>query len=105
LDTKNIYPNDQVNNGAEISNNFLTVGALNFKYGPELVANFSNYGKINVDVFAPGVKIYAPVPDNKYRHLQGTSMASPNVEFVATQTQSYHTSAVSATIKSKKLKT
>jgi subtilisin family serine protease len=92
LDTKNIYPNDQVNNGAEISNNFLTVGALNFKYGPELVANFSNYGKINVDVFAPGVKIYAPVPDNKYRHLQGTSMASPNVEFVATRLTDYHTS-------------
>jgi len=99
LDTKNIYPNDQVNNGAEISNNFLTVGALNFKYGPELVANFSNYGKINVDVFAPGVKIYAPVPHNKYRHLQGTSMASPNVAGVAALIRSYYPKLKAAQVK------
>ena len=72
VDTVDRYPNDQVGNGAEISNNVLVVGALNHKYGSELVATFSNYGKINVDVFAPGVKIYATVPHNKYKHLQGT---------------------------------
>ncbi|PHS06798.1 MAG: peptidase S8 [Kordia sp.] len=99
LDTKNIYPNDQVNNGAEIANNFLTVGALNYKYGSELVATFSNYGKINVDVFAPGVKIYAPVPHNKYKHLQGTSMASPNVAGVAALIRSYYPKLKAAQVK------
>lgn len=99
LDTKNIYPNDQFDNGAEISNNFLTVGALNYKYGSQLVANFSNYGKINVDVFAPGVKIYATVPHNKYKHLQGTSMASPNVAGVAALIRSYYPKLKAAQVK------
>jgi subtilisin family serine protease len=99
IDTKNVFPNDQINNGAEISNNFLTVGALNFKYGEELVANFSNYGKINVDVFAPGVKIYSTTPNNKYRHLQGTSMASPNVAGVAALIRSYYPKLKAAQVK------
>jgi subtilisin family serine protease len=99
IDTKNIYPNDQVNNGSEISNNFLTVGALNYKYGEELIARFSNYGKINVDVFAPGVKIYSTVPNNKYRHLQGTSMASPNVAGVAALIRSYYPKLKAAQVK------
>lgn len=42
-----------------------------------LRASFSNYNGKMVDVFAPGDKIYSPVPDGKYEYLQGTSMASP----------------------------
>ena len=99
LDVKATYPNDQVNNGPEISNNFLTVGALNYKYGPQLVANFSNYGKINVDVFAPGVKIYATTPNNSYKHLQGTSMASPNVAGVAALIRSYYPKLTAGQVK------
>ncbi len=99
LDTNASFPNDQVNNGQEIADNFLTVGALNFKYGPELVAKFSNYGKVNVDVFAPGVKIYATVPNNKYKHLQGTSMASPNVAGVAALIRSYFPKLTASQVK------
>lgn len=90
LDTVNIYPNDQIDNGTELANSFLTVGALNYEYGKDMVANFSNYGKINVDVFAPGVKIWATTPLNTYEFLQGTSMASPEVAGVAAVIRSYY---------------
>jgi subtilisin family serine protease len=41
-------------------------------------------------VFAPGVKIYASTPNNKYQFLQGTSMAAPNVAGVAALIRSYY---------------
>ncbi|SDW19640.1 S8 family peptidase [Aequorivita viscosa] len=90
LDTVNVYPNDQFDNSDEIADSFLTVGALNFEFGDKMVANFSNYGKINVDVFAPGVKIWATTPLNTYEFLQGTSMAAPNVAGVAAVIRSYY---------------
>ncbi|MFA5618694.1 MAG: S8 family serine peptidase [Weeksellaceae bacterium] len=54
----------------------ITVGAST-RYNDRLKASFSNFGAVKVDLFAPGTEIYAPVPDQKYRYLQGTSMASP----------------------------
>ena len=90
LDTVNIYPNDQVDNGPEMADSFLTVGALNYEYGDKMVANFSNYGKINVDVFAPGVKIWSTTPLNTYEFLQGTSMAAPEVAGIAAVIRSYY---------------
>ena len=77
------FPNDQVNNGPEISDNVITVGALAPKYGSEMLAGFSNYGDINVDVFAPGGDIYSTVPGSKYEFNSGTSMAAPGVAGVA----------------------
>ena len=90
-DSKNVsYPNDQLDNISEFSDTFLTVGALNIKYGSEMIASFSNYGKSNVDVFAPGVRIYSTTPDNNYEFLQGTSMASPATAGVAAMLRSYY---------------
>ncbi|AZQ43176.1 S8 family serine peptidase [Nonlabens ponticola] len=82
-DVTQVYPQDQEGAGEEISDNFLTVGALNYRYGPNVVANFSNYGGRSVDVFAPGVAVYSTAPNNKYRNAGGTSMASPAVAGVA----------------------
>jgi len=90
LDGKQVYPNDQELVGTEISDTFLTVGALNYKYGGELVANFSNFGKTSVDVFGPGVKIWSTTPLNTYEYLQGTSMAAPNVAGVAAMVRSHY---------------
>lgn len=90
LDTIQVYPNDQKGTGAEMGNTFITIGALNYKYGSEMVADFSNYGKSNVDVFAPGVKIWSTTPLNTYEFLQGTSMAAPAVSGVAAMIRSYY---------------
>ncbi|HEY4617354.1 MAG TPA: S8 family peptidase [Flavobacterium sp.] len=88
---KNIsFPNDSEDNKKEFAGNVLTVGAVNNIYGPTLVAAFSNYGSINVDVYAPGMEIYASVPNNKYKYEQGTSMASPNAAGVAALVRSYY---------------
>lgn len=41
-------------------------------------AIFSNYGK-QTNISAPGVEIYSAAPNNEFKFLQGTSMASPIV--------------------------
>lgn len=93
------YPNDNKNGGAEISTNFLSIGALNPVYGEDMVASFSNYGKEDVDIFSPGVQIYATTPNNSYEFLQGTSMASPNAAGVAALIRSYYPNLTAAQVK------
>ncbi len=90
IDYANNYPNDSDDKKTEFADNLITIGALNYEYGNKVVARFSNFGKLNVDVFAPGVKIYASTPSNTYKLLQGTSMASPNVAGVAALIRSYY---------------
>lgn len=93
------FPNDQVNNGPEIADNVITVGALNPKYGSELVASYSNYGKINVDIFAPGTDIYSTYPNNDYEYSPGTSMAAPGVAGVAALVMSQYPNLTAAQVK------
>lgn len=99
LDTKNVYPNDSKDNSAEVSDNFLTVGALNYAYGSGLIATFSNYGKKNVDVFAPGTKMWATTPNNEYEFMQGTSMAAPAATGVAALIRSYYPDLTASQVK------
>ncbi|WDF63663.1 S8 family peptidase [Flavobacterium sp. KACC 22763] len=99
-EAKNInYPNDSEDNVKEFADNLITIGAINKSYGETVVAPFSNFGKINVDVFAPGEEIYATVPNNKYKYLQGTSMASPNAAGVAALIRSYYPKLKAAQVK------
>jgi subtilisin family serine protease len=86
VDTTFNYPSPSFVKDGKRASNWITVGASgpNNEKPNSLTAGFSNYGKKEVDVFAPGVKIYATVPGgNTYRDLQGTSMASPVVAGVA----------------------
>ncbi|HIB37278.1 S8 family peptidase [Mesonia sp.] len=100
MDDTRIYPNDQTpENNEEIADNFLTVGASNFDYGSDLVARFSNYGQTNVDVFAPGTKIWSTTPNDEYEFLQGTSMASPAVAGVAAMIRSLYPKLSAAEVK------
>ena len=66
----------------------------------DMIANFSNYGKINVDVFAPGAKIYSTTPENNYEFKGGTSMAAPAVAGVAALIRSYFPKLSASQVKS-----
>ena len=97
-DFNDVFPNDNLN-GKEISSNYLSVGALDPVYGSKVVADFSNYGKNNVDVFAPGGKVYSTTPENEYDSKGGTSMAAPAVAGVAALIRSYYPKLKAAQVK------
>jgi cell wall-associated protease len=84
VDTTYNFPNPFYADGSGRANNIITVGASGDKKNGGLIANFSNYGKKEVDVFAPGVGIYSTVPGGTtYGEASGTSMACPVVSGIA----------------------
>lgn len=98
VDTKPNFPDDNVN-GVEVSDTYIRVGALAPKYGSGMVAGFSNYGKKNVDVFAPGASVYSTTPENEYDTKGGTSMAAPGVAGIAALIRSYYPNLSAAQVK------
>jgi len=70
--------------------NWIEVGAEGWNGIDHLATNFSNYGHITVDIFAPGLDIYSTTPNNKYEFLNGTSMAAPVVSGLAALIWSYY---------------
>jgi len=69
--------------------NWIEVGASSWQGGDQLAASFSNYGRAQVDLFAPGVDILSTVPGGGYERNSGTSMAAPVVSGVAALLMSY----------------
>jgi subtilisin family serine protease len=102
-DNTDNFPNDKYAKhglfGAKKAKNWIEVGALSWKGGEDAAASFSNYGKENVDLFAPGVAIYSTVPDNGYAKYNGTSMASPVVAGVAAEIRSYYPNLTAEQVK------
>ncbi len=85
------YPNDNVHNGEEISNNFLLVGSISNNLNKKFLSGFSNYGSNDVDIFAQGKKIRTTLPNNKYTNsFGGTSAASAIASGVAALIFSYY---------------
>ena len=58
IDSTESYPSRYYEDGGK-AENYLSVGASSWQSDSSLVASFSNYGKTNVDLFAPGVDIYS----------------------------------------------
>lgn len=98
IDTVPHYPNQYYANKGK-AGNFLVVGAISWKGKENLAAEFSNYGKKSVDLFAPGVDIYSTAPENAYKEASGTSMAAPVVTGVAAVLKSYYPDLTAKEIK------
>lgn len=89
-DLVTFYPNDRYKNKRKQAKTWLEIGALSWQGGENAIANFSNFGADNVDVFSPGVDLYSTTPDNEYAPLSGTSMAAPAASGVAALIMSYY---------------
>ena len=105
-DAKNLeiepnFPNRIYADSKKEASNWLEIGASSWhNNNSQFVANFSNYGKTKVDVFAPGVDIYSTVPDkNTYKYASGTSMAAPATSGVAAMLMSYYPNLTAAEVK------
>ncbi len=89
------FPHPRYADGTRCTN-WIEVGASDSKGH---AARFSNYGKLNVDLFAPGVMIYSTVPGDTCKMENGTSMASPVVAGVAALIWSYYPTLTAAQVK------
>ena len=84
VDKNPYFPSDySYSDNTEISSNFINVGATTHTADSTLVYKSSNYGRQNVDLFAPGANIYTLTPGNQYAYDSGTSLAAPMVSGTA----------------------
>jgi cell wall-associated protease len=97
-DTASYYPTGMYEDGSKAAN-FITVGWNRPKFDYRLAHPHSNYGKSQVDFFAPGSDIYSLVPLNGYEEKSGSSMSTPMASGVAALLMSYFPSLSSAQVK------
>lgn len=92
------YPIAIYQNGKR-AKNFITVGWNRPLFDYRLAHPYSDYGKANVDLFAPGSDIYSTVPNDGYDFKSGSSMSAPVVSGVAALLLSYFPSLSATQVK------
>lgn len=91
IDDETYFPNDfDYYTQQEIVNNFINVGSLSERKGKKVISDFSNYGKNQVDIFAPGEDVLIAKPNNTYDKDSGTSIAGPMVSGTAALLRLYY---------------
>ncbi|MDB5129460.1 S8 family serine peptidase [Mucilaginibacter sp.] len=91
VDAQPEFPNDIFEDGSAVdADNVISVGASADKLNETLAGSFSNYGKNNVDVFAPGVKVTSINMDAEFNTADGTSFASPITAGIAALVLEYY---------------
>ena len=87
IDEADNFPTRTMLDGS-VSDSWIEVGASQSDRG-ELAAEFSNYGRTNVDLFAPGAGVTSLKPGGEIQTANGTSFASPIVAGVAALVMAY----------------
>jgi hypothetical protein len=77
VDETPTFPSARYADGGGRAEQWIDVGASSWRAGESLAAEFSNYGSASVDLFAPGVSVFAAVPGNGFAREDGTSVAAP----------------------------
>ncbi|HEY8783581.1 MAG TPA: S8 family serine peptidase [Mucilaginibacter sp.] len=89
VDAKPEFPNETYLDSIK-TDNVINVGASGPKPDEKLAAAFTNYGKNNVDVFAPGVKVTSIDMDAEFNTADGTSFSAPIVSGIAALCLEYY---------------
>lgn len=89
IDVKPRYPSNVYDDG-KTATNWINVGASDKTNDEKVTASFSNFGKQNVHLFAPGMKIISTDSSNTYSMNSGTSLSAPVVSGVAALLLSYY---------------
>ncbi|MCX2483389.1 S8 family serine peptidase [Pedobacter sp. MR2016-24] len=98
IEQQTVFPNRYYQKGG-LAQAWIEVGASGPKKSNEVLPWFSNYSKQIVDVFAPGVDIYSTFPNNRYKFLNGTSMAAPVVSGAAALIMAYNSTMGAVAVK------